>query len=113
MQSSKKDLPKRYEKYINVNRKEIINSFCELIKKYEEGDMNLEEYGRFRFWQYDQADNLNKFYSKFKKDVGDSTLEYLEFSRLLWNWLNDTQDEIDIPSEFLSYIKTPLITGEA
>ena len=116
MQLSKENMAKKYEQYIDKNRKEIINDFCSLIKETEEGDITLEEYGRFRFWQKDQTKNLKEFYIKFKEDIKDSSLEYLEFCRLLWAWLNDMPsmyDELDLPSEIIDSIENISITGEA
>ena len=86
----------KYSKYIDANKDEIVDDFCDKIKKEELGDLTLDEYSRFRFWKWFSSDRIEEFYLDYKKTVGEDYVEYDEFCELLW--LSMSEDLPDLKS---------------
>ena len=90
-----------YALYIGDNEEEIINEFCDKIRKELIGDLTLDEYSRFRFWKNHTVDELKHFYKKFKKET-KSDMNYNRFCELMWNTLDNVDD---IPDEIKDMIE--------
>tara|TARA_Y100000310_G_C20418067_1_gene685312 strand:- start:195 stop:536 length:342 start_codon:yes stop_codon:yes gene_type:complete len=100
----RKNIRKRYDKYVDRNREKIINDFCEEIKKEEVGDLTLDEYSKFRFWKYDQEGTLKTFYKDFKNKTKDDELDFYEFCSFIWAYM-DGIDDGGLPDEIEAIIK--------
>ena len=96
MQSTKiKKLNKKFNKYVDRNRIKLIDDFCKEIKDGEIGNLTLDEYSSFRFWQFDQKNSLNKFYAKFQKETKEKSLGFDMFCR--WVWIHLDEEGYDFP----------------
>lgn len=74
----------KYSEYIDANKDEIVDDFCDKIKKEELGDLTLDEYSRFRFWKWFSEDKIRSFYLDYKQSVGEDHFEYDKFCEMLW-----------------------------
>ena len=84
-----------YSEYIDENEAEIVNDFCAKIKKDKIGDLDLNEYSRFRFWKHHCASTLEYFYKKFLKDTKAPELGFDVFCELSWQTMGSmTPDEL-------------------
>ena len=98
-----------YSEFVGKNEKEIIDDFCSKVKRETIGDLTLDEYSRFRFWEDHLSDELKSFYKVFK-DETKSDVSYNTFCELMWNTLDSSLPEN--LQEMMDSIKT-LTIGEA
>ena len=100
------ELQSKFNKYVDKNRKKIINDFCREIKESEVGDLTLDAYTNFKFWKYDQKKILNNFHKTFQNDTKDFELSFDHFCKWLWIAIDD--EEIDLPGDvklFLDFFR--------
>ena len=83
---------KEFSKFVGDNETDIIDDFCEKIKNDKVGDMTLDEYSRFRFWQVHISKELSFFHSKFVEETKDD-MSYNAFCEMLWCTLDDAVPE--------------------
>jgi hypothetical protein len=81
-----------------VDDPEIIDDFCSKVKRETIGDLTLDEYSRFRFWEDHLSDELKSFYKVFK-DETKSDVSYNTFCELMWQTLDE-----NIPEEMKDII---------
>ena len=103
----RKKINKRYDKYVDKNRGRLINDFCREIKKEEIGNLTLDEYSKFRFWKHDQEDTLKGFYGNFKEDTKDSEIDFDEFCKFTWTYMDEVDGMYgsDLPDEIEAIIR--------
>ena len=81
-----------YSEFVGKNEKNILDDFCKKVKRELIGDLTLDEYSRFRFWEDHTSKNLKAFYKIFKEETkGD--MPYKIFCELMWNTLDDMLPE--------------------
>ena len=81
-----------YSKFVGDNEEEIIDDFCNKVKRDLIGDLTLDEYSRFRFWKDYSNKALREMFRRYRIDTKDD-MSYNTFCDLMWKTLDENIPE--------------------